>query len=128
MNVVSKAKEKPLMVIAVTIITLVAGFVGAWEGIGLIDKLHTTETELLLYDLKAHTFASGQFDDLQERLTETDIISKCRWLKSEVRALEDAIYVRRRDGADADYIHALENDLDDLNDDYAALGCAKKLA
>ena len=83
---------------------------------------------MLLYDLKAHTFATKQFDALELSIEVIEITSKCRWLKSQIRALEDSIYVRKRDGADPDYINDLEGDLDDLEDDYAALDCAKKLA
>ena len=112
----------------VTLAALAATFTGAWAGIGLIDDLHTTEAELLLYDLKAHTFASGQFSDLTREIIKIETVGKCRWLKSEIRALDDAIYVRKRDGADPDYINDLEGDLEDLEDDYDVLGCALKLA
>ncbi len=128
MTVVKKAKENPLATIAVTVVALAAGFTGVWTGIGLVDRLHTTEAELLLYDLKAHTFASNQFDEITEQILGIEIIGKCRWLKSEIRALEDAIYVRKRDSADPDFINSLESDLKDLNEDYDALSCALKLA
>ena len=128
MTVIARAKQNPLATAAITIVAIAAGFVGIWEGVGLADKLHTTEAELLLYDLKAHTFASGQFDALELQIKNSDIVSKCRWLKSEIRALKDAIYVRKRDGADADYINDLEGDLEDLEADYSVLACARALA
>lgn len=99
-----------------------------WGGVGLLDELHTTEAELLLYDQKAHTFASKQFSALEDSIKSIAVTSKCRWLKSEIRALEDAIYVRKRDEADPDYINDLEGDLDDLEDDYSVLLCAALLA
>ena len=126
--VITKVKENPVVAGFIMLAALAATFTGAWAGIGLIDDLHTTESELLLYDLKAHTFASEQFGDLTEQIGNIEIVGKCRWLKSEIRALEDAIYVRKRDKADPDYINDLEGDLDDLEDDYDALGCALKLA
>jgi len=101
---------------------------GVWAGIGLVDDLHITEAELLIYDLKAHTFASEQFGELTQQIDNIEVVGKCRWLKSEIRALEDAIYVRKRDKADPDYINDLEGDLKDLERDYTALGCALKLA
>ena len=128
MTVIARAKQNPLATAAITIVAIAAGFVGIWEGVGLADKLHTTEAELLLYDLKAHTCASGQFDALELQIKNSDIVSKCRWLKSEIRALKDAIYVRKRDGADADYINDLEGDLEDLEADYSVLACARALA
>ncbi len=128
MTIVNKAKENKMITGLVTLAAAAAMFTGAWAGIGLVDDLHTTEAELLLYDLKAHTFASQQFGDLTKQIGNIETVGKCRWLKSEIRALEDAIYVRERDKADPDYINALKGDLRDLNKDYDALGCALKLA
>ena len=116
------------MTALITIFTLAVGGTGTWAAVGLIDELHTTEAELLLYDLKAHTFASNQFAGLEEKIIAIEVTSKCQWLRSQIRALEDSIYVRERDGADADYINELQKDLDSLEDDYDALECAKKLA
>jgi len=128
MTVIMKAKENPLLTGIITLMALAASFTGAWAGIGLVDRLHTTEAELLVYDLKAHTFASNQFSDLKGKLVELEIVGKCRWLLSQIRALEDSIYVRERDGADADYINELKKDLATLNTDFTALLCALKLA
>ena len=135
MTVIAQAKKNPLITVLVTLAAAAATFTGAWAGIGLIDDLHTTEAELLLYDLKAHTFASQQFGDLSLKIDKIETVGKCRWLKSEKRALEDAIYVRERDGAldgnnnpHGDYIRALKQDLKDLQDEYDALKCALKLA
>ena len=116
------------MTIAVTIAILAAGAAGAVQMWSILDSTHTTEAELLIYDLKAHTFASNQFAGLTTEIEKLETVGKCRWLSSEIRALKDGIYVRKRDGADPDYIHDLETDLEDLEDDYDALECAKKLA
>ena len=128
MAVVQKAKENPLLTGLITVASVAVASGAIWGGVGLLDEVHTTEAELLLYDLKAHTFASQQFSALEQSIEDIAVTSKCRWLKSEVRALEDAIYVRKRDGADPDYINDLEGDLSDLEDDYSALGCAALLA
>ncbi len=128
MNVVQKAKQNPLGAMAATIVTIAIGAGATWQLIGLADTLHTTDAELLLYDLKAHTFASQQFAGVESKLIDLETVGKCRWLKSEIRALKDAIYVRKRDNADPDYINDLENDLEDLEDEYRALSCARKLA
>lgn len=128
MTVVSTAKQHPVVACALMIGALAGAATAAWAGVRLIDKLHTTEAELLLYDLKAHTFASEQFAGLEDALEENAVLGKCRWLKSEIRALKDTIYVRRRDKADPDFINALEQDLEELEDDYDALVCALKLA
>jgi len=128
MSITQKAKANPMMTIAITVITLTGGFTATWAGIGLVDQLHTTEAELLVYDLKAHTFASQQFAGLESKLEDAQVVNKCRWLKSEIRALKDSIYVRKRDDGDADYINDLENDLDDLEAEYNALTCVRLLA
>ena len=128
MKLAERAKQNPLGAAAATVVTIAIGVVATWQMIALADKVHTTEAELLLYDLKAHTFATAQFAGLEDKLGELEIIGQCRWLKSEIRALKDAIYVRDRDGADPDYLNDLRNDLDDLEDEYRALICARKLA
>lgn len=128
MTVVTKAKQNPLIAVAILIGSLASAGTATWAGVGLVDTLHTTEAELLLYDLKAHTFATNQFTALEQKLEEADTVSKCRWLSSEIRALKDAIYVRRRDGADPDYIRNLEGQLEELTSSYAALLCALKLS
>ncbi len=128
MAVLAKVKENPMVTAAITIALLAGGVTGAVQMWGVLDRTHVTEAELLVYDLKAHTFASQQFAALELSIEEIALTSKCRWLKSEIRALKDAIYVRRRDGADADHINDLEGDLDELEDDYDALRCAALLA
>ena len=128
MNVIDRAKQNPLGATTATLVAICVGVIAIWQAVVLADKLHTTEAELLIYDLKAHTFASEQFAGLEKELGRIEIIGQCRWLKSEIRALKDAIYVRKRDGADPDYLHDLENDLDDLEDEYDALVCTLKLA
>ena len=128
MTVVQKAKDNPMMTSLLAVLALLGAIAGGWRGIDVIDRVHTTEAELLLYDLKAHTFATQQFTALELSIEEIAATSKCRWLKSQIRALEDSIYVRKRDGADPDYINDLEGDLRDLNTDYNALDCARKLA
>ena len=120
-TITEKAKANPMTTLALTVITIVGGATATWTGVGLIDRLHVTEAELLIYDLKAHTFASQQFSGLEDALKDIEIIGQCRWLLSEVRALKDSIYVRKRDKADPDYINDLENDLDELEDLYIFL-------
>ncbi len=127
MAVVNKARQHIVVTIAITIAILAGGAAGAVQLWGMLDRTHTTEAELLLYDLKAHTFATKQFDELKLEMTENDTVGKCRWLKTEIRALKDSIYVRIRDGADPDYINDLENDLEDLEAAYTVLTCALKL-
>jgi len=58
MTVVTRAKQNPIVATAIIIGALAGAGTASWAGVRLIDKLHTTEAELLLYDLKAHTFAS----------------------------------------------------------------------
>ena len=128
MNVVAKAKQNPLMTALVTIASIAIAVGAIWKGVGLADQLHTTEAELLLYDLKAHTFATQQFSSLESAIGKIELTSKCRWLNSEIRALKNTIYERTRDGADPDYINELEKDLEDLEDDYASLICGVLLA
>jgi len=128
MKITEKAKANPFIAIMLTIGALAGAATATWAGVGLIDKLHVTEAELLIYDLKAHTFASGQFDELKDEIAGAEIVGKCRWLKSEIRALKDAIYVRQRDGGSPDYINLLKTDLEELEGQYAALMCAAKLA
>jgi len=128
MKIVERAKQNPLGATAATLVMVAVGIVAVWQAVVLADKVHTTEAELLLYDLKAHTFATLQFAGLETKLGEIEIVGQCRWLLSEIRALKDSIYVRKRDQADADHINDLENDLDELEDLYSALFCARKLA
>ncbi len=128
MTVVKKAKENPLLTGLITIASVAVASTAVWGGVGLIDELHTTEAELLLYDLKAHTNATIQFNSLESSIEGVAAASKCRWLNSEIRALKNVIYERTRDNADADYINELQQDLDDLENDYAVLLCAALLA
>ncbi len=128
MTLSAKAKQSPFVATAILIGSLAAAGSATWAGVGMLDALHTTQAELLIYDLKAHTFASNQFSGLETKLEEAAVVSKCRWLSSEIRAMKDAIYVRKRDKADPDYINSLESDLEELEDTYGALTCAQKLA
>ena len=128
MTVVNKAKANPMMAGLVTLASIAIATGAIWKGVGLADQLHTTEAELLIYDLKAHTFASQQFSSLESAIGRIEITSKCRWLSSEIRALKNVIYERTRDGADQDYLNELSNDLDDLEGDYDALKCAVLMA
>ena len=128
MNVVNKAKENLVITIAITLAILAGGAAGAVQLWGIMDRTHVTEAELLLYDLKAHTFASGQFTEISGKLDVIETVGQCRWLKSEIRALKDSIYARKRDDADPDYINDLENDLEDLEDTYDTLRCSALLA
>jgi len=122
-KIVQKAKENPMMTAILTLSIITGAAIGIWEGVQLVDVLHVTEQELVIYDAKPHTYAVG----LEQKIIENGKISKCLWLKSEIRALADSIYVRKRDSADADYIHDLETDLKELEDDYSVLGCAALL-
>ena len=128
MAVVQRVKNNPLMAGLLTIASIAIAVGAIWKGVGLADQLHTTEAELLLYDLKAHTFATQQFTGLETAIGRIELTSKCRWLNSEIRALKNVIYERSRDGADPAYLRELQNDLDDLNNNYNALGCAALLA
>lgn len=121
---VAKAKENPMATMLVSLAATAGLFTGIWEGVGLMDKVHTTESELAFYDTQPH----GVAQDLSKKIDNVSAEGKCRWLKSEIRALKDSIYTRTRDGADPDYINDLQQDLAELEADYAALGCARLLA
>ena len=112
----------------VSLAAMAAMATGIWEGTALLDRLHVTESELALYDATPHAVAEEAHDDLGRKIDTNATVGKCRWLKSEIRALKDSIYTRTRDGADPDYIHDLEEDLHDLERSYTALGCARLLA
>ena len=127
-NVATKAKENPMMTSFVTAVAVIGSAVGIWEGVELADELHVTEAELIQYDSGPHHHAAAEIADLGRKIDTLDDVGQCRWLKSEIRALKDSIYARKRDNADADYIHDLEEDLSDLETDYSALGCARLLA
>ena len=127
-SVAAKAKENPMMTSFLTAVAVIGGVVGVWEGVELADELHVTEAELTQYDSGPHGFAAAEIAELGHKIDTLDDIGQCRWLKSEIRALKDSIYARKRDNADADYIHDLEEDLSDLETDYTALGCARLLA
>jgi len=128
MRVVERAKQNPFTAALISLASIVIAVSAIWNGVTLADRLHTTEAELLLYDLKAHTFASRQFSTLEGAIGKIELTSKCRWLSSEIRALKNTIYERKRDKANADYINELEKDLEDLEDDYDALLCGALLA
>ena len=121
------AKENPVVASILSVGALALAGVAIWEGAGLVDRLHTTETELAEYDLTPHAYAEQQHQDLNAKIDLIKIEDECRWLKSEIRALEDSIYRRTRDGADNDYLRALKNDLADLQEKYIALNCARVL-
>ena len=110
-GVVQKAKANPMMTGIIAFVTLATGGSALWNGFEWLDSVHTTEFELAEYDKTAHPVSHLAFTDLKDQLADAQVVSKCRWLKSEMRALEDAIYVRKRDKADPDYIHDLEQDL-----------------
>jgi len=128
MAVMAKAKENPMMAGAVTIAILAAGVTGIVQMWGVLDRTHTTEAELLVYDSQPHSVHVAQFEALESAISEIEIKSKCRWLDGQIRALEDSIYVRKRDGADPDSIHDLEVALERLQDQYDILICQLKLA
>ena len=127
-NVAAKAKENPMMTSLLTAVAMIGAAVGVWEGVELADKLHVTEAELIQYDNNPHMHAAAEITELGNKIDTLDDVGQCRWMKSEIRALKDSIYARKRDSADADYIHDLEEDLSDLETDYTALGCARLLA
>ena len=83
MTVINKAKDNPMMAGLVTLTSIAIATGAIWKGVGLADQLHTTEAELLIYDLKAHTFATQQFSSLESAIGRIEITSKCRWLSSE---------------------------------------------
>jgi len=115
-------------------------FVAAWTASGIGRPLFAVDLEHISSAVSDHvTTVHGsmedQFSDLGDKLVELEVIGKCRWLKSEIRALEDAIYVRERGGAldgngnpHGEYIRALKKDLKDLQDEYEAFACILKLA
>lgn len=121
---VAKAKENPMASMLVTLAATAGLVTGIWEGVGLLDAVHTTEIELAEYDKTPHAVAQ----DLSKKIDNVSAEGKCRWLKSEIRALKDSIYTRTRDSADPDYINDLKQDLEELEADYTALGCARLLA
>ena len=124
MAVMQKAKENPALAVLFTLGATASATLAIWAGIQQLDVLHVTEAELLLYNSQPHKAAS----DLKDQLDDQAIVGKCRFLKLEINGLKDAIYVRTRDGADPDHINDLEGDLEDLEDDYDALSCARRLA
>jgi len=131
MTVATKAKANPILTVAIFVGVLAGGVAGAVQIWNVLDKTHVTEAELLIYHqpfIEAHLLASEHARDLSLKIDKIEITGKCRWLLSQIRALEDSIYVRERDGADPDYINELKQDLTDLNRDYTALKCALKLA
>lgn len=122
MAVIQKAKENPALATLLSVALVIGGAVAVWEGVELADALHVTEAE---HAQLSHTIVLA---GLTQEIKDMEIVGKCRWLKSEIRALSDSIYVRKRDQADPDYIHDLEDDLSELKQDYNALGCVRKLA
>ena len=116
--------ENPLIA-SLSMLALAAAAMTAFGTItGTYDRAHVNEAELLL----SHPVTLSQFDELELKLSETEIIGKCRWLNSEMRALKDSIYVRQRDGGDPDFIHQLEQDLDELTEQYDDLNCTRRLS
>ena len=128
MNISAKARQNPAITALILIGSLAAAGTATWAGIDLIDRVHTTDEELATYDLAPHSYAVAQHGTLHLELEQAQVVSQCRWLSSEIRALKDSIYVRRRDEADPDYIHNLEQQLDELEATYEALTCANLLA
>lgn len=121
------AKENPVVASILSVGALAVAGVAIWEGAGLVDRLHVTEAELVEYDKAPHSYAEQQHQDLNAKIDLIKIEDECRWLKSEIRALEDSIYRRTRDGADNDYLRDLQNDLADLQEKYIALDCSRVL-
>jgi len=125
---VEKAKANPMMTGIVMFITIASGGSAAWNGAEWIDSVHTTELELIEYVDTSHPVSTVAFAGLTERLDAAQVVNKCRWLKSEIRGLKDSLYQRRRDNGDPDYINDLEQDLDEMEDEYDALGCTLLLS
>ncbi len=123
-----KVKENKGMTTIVAFITLATGGSAAWNAGEFIDSMHTTQAELILYVETSHPVSALEFTGLTESLEKEKVVSKCRWLKSEIRALKDSLYQRRRDNGDADYINDLQNDLEEMQDEYDVFGCARLLA
>jgi len=121
---VQKAKANPMMTGIIMFVTLASGVSAAWNAGEWIDSVTTTQLELD----ESHPVSRLAFTGLNERIDAAQIVNKCRWLKTEIRALKDSIYRRTRDGGDADYINDLQNDLDDMEDTFDKLGCTLKLA
>ena len=124
MKFVERAKANPMMSGIVLFVTLGTGVSAAWNAGEWIDSVHTTELELSV----SHPVSLAAFTGLSQEIINAQVVNKCRWLQSEIRALKDSIYVRTRDKADPDYINSLQNDLDELEAEYAVLGCVRLLA
>lgn len=123
-----KAKENKGMTFIIAFITIATGGSAAWNAGEFIDSMHTTQAELVAYVDTSHPVSALEFSGLTESLAEEKVMSKCRWLKSEIRALKDSLYQRRRDNGDADYINSLQNDLEEMEDEYKVFNCARLLA
>ena len=130
MEAVKKKLENPLTSMLTTLV-LVGGGLAAVGQIETYtdsyDNSHTSVDELAIAT-SIHPVSYEQFEELDKKIDAGDLQGRCRWLKSEMRALADSIYVRRRDGADQDYIHDLEGDLDGLKDEYKAFDCVRLLS
>lgn len=123
-KITDKARANPVMTTIIAFVTLASGISAAWNAGEWIDSVHTTEIELL----ESHPVSALAFSGLNERIDAAQVVNKCRWLKSEIRALKDSIYRRRRDGGDPDYINELQMDLEYMEDEYNALGCTLLLS
>ncbi len=123
MNLQKKASENPLTAMITVIVLMASGLTAFGSLTGAYNASHTSETELLA----SHPVQIKAFNDLKDSIVAGDTLSKCRWLKSEIRALSDSIYVRTRDGADPDFIRSMQNDLDDLQEQYDDLNCTRRL-
>lgn len=124
MVVKKKMEENPVFA-SVGVIVLAASVLTAFGTItGFYNSSHTTEAELKA----SHPVSKMMYEDIEDKMDENAVLSKCRWLKSEIRALSDSIYVRKRDGADPDFIHTLEADLEDLEEQYVSFNCTRRLS
>ena len=119
-----KAKANPMMTSIIMFVTLASGVSAAWNAGEWIDSVHTTEIELAA----SHPVSALEFSGLNERIDLAQVVNQCRWLKSEIRALKDSIYRITRDVGDPDYINALSNDLEEMEDEYDVLSCARLLS
>jgi hypothetical protein len=114
----------PVIASISTMIVVASGLTAFGTITGAYNDSHTTAEELI----NSHPVSEAEFIRLQLSIDDNDAISKCRWLKSEIRALEDSIYVRRRDSQNGDFIHNLELDLADLKEQYQDLNCIRRLS
>ena len=123
MAVKKRMEDNPVFTSVGVIVLAATGLTALGTLTGFYNSSHTSEAELIA----SHPVRLEEFEALKESIVSGDALSKCRWLKSEIRALEDSIYVRERDNASPDFIRALKLDLKELKEQYDDLSCTRRL-